>query len=148
MSNKIKLLLAPVNGGPFNCAPAQEIEIERERVLCNDVVLPWERHPHGMSLWVVCSPYGALGAVWAGYEQEALDALVDAGLGDALLVSEADQAAADEDEREEWAHPGNAGEPCDLTDIYVRRVDLAKLPPETLCAFAEARGEGAETLDR
>lgn len=136
----ISLPLSPVNGGPFNCLPAREIELPPERIRCNDVVLPWEYHPHKMRLWVIGNEYGALGAVWASHEQDALDELVDSDLGAGLLIDEAD---ADEDS----ARLGNAGEPANLDNAWLQVVDLAKCAPQTLCLFAEARGNGSSTLD-
>jgi hypothetical protein len=147
MQNTVKLILAPVNGGPFNCLPSREVEVACERVLCNDVVFPWEAHPHGMRLWAVGNEFGIVGAVWAGCEQDALDELVDAGLGDSFLVPEDDQASASEDEQEEWAHLGNAGEPCDLTYAWIQPVDLSRCGAPVLCAFAEARSSASDTLD-
>lgn len=142
------LHLAPVDGGPFNCRPAFSVELEPERILCNDIVLPFESHPHRVRLWVIGNVYGAVGAVWASCEQDAIDELIDSGLGDCFLVSDEDQQTADEPEREGWAHLGNAGEPCDLTDEWIQPVawDL-KRDCELLCRFAEARGANATTLD-
>ena len=66
------------------------IEVEPSRVLCNDVVLPGERNPNHTRLWIVSAAFSNwptfLGAVWADNEQDALDTLIDEGLGEALLV--------------------------------------------------------------
>ncbi len=84
---KTKLHLTPVNCGPFNCLPAREVELEDERILCNDIILPFgEFNPHNVRLWVIGNEFGALGAVWASHEQDALDELVDADLGGGLLM--------------------------------------------------------------
>lgn len=132
---------------PFAQAP-RFVELAPERILCNDIVLPFEHHPHGMKLWVIGHEFGAIGAVWANHEQDALDKLVDSGLGDSLLISEEDQASATDEEREEWAHLGNAGEPADLTHAWIAPVEWdAKRDLELLCLFAEARGLCAENLD-
>lgn len=139
---KIKLSLAPVNGGAFNCPPAREVELEPSRILCNDVILPWETfNPHSVRLWVIGNEFGALGAVWASDQQEAFDILVDAGLGDGLLIEEAD---ADEDS----ARLGNASEPANLDHAWIQLVDLkSEGQTKLLCQFAEARGSQATTLD-
>lgn len=138
---KFTLFLAPVNGGPFNCLPARSVELEPERILCNDIVLPWENHPHKVRLWVIGNEFGALGAVWADCEQDAFDELVDADLGQSLLVDEAD---ADE----ECARLGNAGEPANLDNAWIQNVHWDKTRDcELLCRFAEARGSCADTLD-
>lgn len=139
--NKITLHTAPVNGGPFNCLPARDIELTPERILANDVILPWERHPHGMKLWIIGNEFGALGAVWANHEQDAFDELIDSDLGGGLLIDEAD---ADE----ETARLGNAGEPCDLTHAWIQAVAFDQSRDcQLLCRFAEARGQGSKTLD-
>lgn len=146
---KVILHTAPHNGGPFNCLPAHAWELPPERVLCNDIVLPGENHPHRVGLWVVWNEFGALGAVWAGDEQDALDELVDAGLGEALLVDEETVAKATPEERDEWACLGNAGEPADLTYANLVRVCFDKARDfDVLMAFAEARGDGRTTLGR
>lgn len=138
---KIKLTLNSFNGSPFHRIPARVVELEQERILCNDISFPWESHPHRMRLWVIGNEYGPLGAVWAGHEQDAFDVLVDAGLGGGLLIEEAD---ADEDS----ARLGNAGEPANLDNAWIRTV---RLDPKQDClllvAFAEARGEAVDTLD-
>lgn len=145
---KTKLTLAAVNGGAFNCMPAREIELENESILTNDVVLPWENHPHGMRLWVIGNEYGAVCAVWANHEQDALDEMVDSDLGQAFLIDEKDYEVMSQDEQDECARLGNAGEPCNLDYAWIQPVDLAKLPPETLCRFAEARGACVDNLDK
>lgn len=145
---KTKLSLLPLNRGPFHCLPAREIELENEKILCNNVVLPWGFNPHSVRLYVIGNEFGALGAIWADCDQEAFDILVDESLGESLLVSAEDQEKADESEREEWAHLGNAGEPCDLTNVWVQLVRLEPtLDCQLLCAFAYADGAGQTTLD-
>lgn len=140
---KTTLTLQPVNRGPFNCAPAREIELSDERILCNDIRLPHDRtNYHNVRLWVIGNEYGALCAVWASCEQDAFDAACDAGLLGGLAIEEAD---ADE----EAARLGNAGEPHDLTNAWIQPVRLNGPEDwELVVRFAEARGEGAETLSR
>lgn len=144
-----KLSLLPISVGPFSYIPAREVELEPEKVLCNNIVLPWEFNPYHVRLWVVGGICGPLGAAWAEHEQDALDTLVDAGLGESLLVPEEEVAQATDDDRQEWVHLGNAGEPADLTDVWLQvvRLDPAK-DTQLLCQFAEARGEGSKTLDK
>ncbi len=146
---KTKLNLMAKGGGPFNCMPAREVELPDERILCNDVTLPWDFNPHNTRLWVIGNEYGALAAVWAEGAQDAFDALVDEGLGDTFLVPQEDQDEATEEEREEWAHLGNAGEACDLTHAWIQQVRLDPVQDcELLCAFAEARGAQKTTLEK
>lgn len=140
-THKITLHTAPVNGGAFNCQPAREIELEPERVLCNDVRLPGESHPYNLRLWVIGNEFGALGAVWAACEQDALDELIDSGLGDGLLIEE-------EDADDETARLGNAGEPANLDNAWMQTVAFDPARDwKVLCKFAEARGACAKTLD-
>lgn len=125
------------------------VELAPERILCNHVMLPHDTfNPHNVRLWVIGNEYGALGAVWADCVQDALDELVDSGLGAALLVDDADFAKMEEAEREGLAQLGNAGEYADLQHAWIYPVifDPAKDCP-LMCAFAEARGASASTLD-
>jgi hypothetical protein len=120
----------------------QEIELHSHCILCNDITFPWEFNPHNTRLWIVSNEYGALGAVWAYCEQDALDELVDNDLGNGLLIDEAD---ADED----CCRLGNAGEPANLDYC---RIDQVRLDPaldcQLLCKFAEARGAVYDNLDK
>ncbi len=146
MTNKLTLHLRQQL--PF-AANVPIVELEPERIRCNDIVFPWESHLHGMRLWVVGNEYGALGAVWAGNEQDALDELVDSGLGDGLLCDEAYVAELTEAEREELSHLGNAGEWADLQHAWLAPVVFDKVKDfDLILAFAEARGACADNLDR
>ena len=124
-----------------------EIELEVDRIRCDDIILPGEFNPHNKRLWVTMSRYGALGATWADNMQEALDELVDHDLAGNLLVDENDVSKMSENEQEELSRLGNAGEFCDLTDVDVQPVVFK---PERdwklLCKFAEARGAGVSHL--
>jgi len=145
----MKLHLKPLNGGPFSCLPAREFELKGEEVLCNNIVLPWDFNPHNCRLFVIGYEYGAIAAVWANHEQDALDEIIDSGLGDCLLISEEDQPSASEDEQEDWSHLGNAGEPCDLANVWIQEVRLDPAQDcQLLCSFAEARGACQTTLDK
>ena len=144
---RMKLHLKPLNGGAFNCLPAREIELQDESILCNNIILPWEFNPHKVHLYAIGHEFGAVGAVWASHEQDALDELVDSGLGDSFLISKEDQTSASEDEREDWSFLGNAGEPCDLNNAWIQEVRIDPSQDcQLLCAFAEARGACQNTL--
>jgi len=120
----------------------REVELEAERIACNNIILPWESNYHGVKLYVIGNEYGALGAVWAEHEQDAFDELVDQGMGDGLLIE-------DDEANEEIARLGNAGESADLTHAWIQSVRLdEKLDCRLLCAFAEARGNNSKNLDR
>lgn len=126
--------------------------LDASRVLTNDVVLDGEYNPHNVSLWLVLNEYGALAAVWAGNEQDALDLAVDEGLLDSCSVEgpvsfdEKEQGYFDEDGAAVTLL-GNAGEPFYLDNIGMRRVPQSDMPVNLLVAFAEARGAGASTLE-
>lgn len=129
--------------------PGGTTELGLERILCNDIHLPIPKggfNPHNVRLWVIGNEFGALGAVWASCEQDALDELVDSGLGDGLLVDEDHVKSLDQAEQDELAHLGNAGEPADLTYCWMAEADIANDIP-LLLMFAQARGAGAKTLD-
>jgi hypothetical protein len=145
---KTKLTVLSVNRGPFFNLPSREVELTDDRILANDVRLPFGSNFHDVGLWVIGNEFGAIGAVWASCEQDALDTLVDENLGESLLVDKADVEKADEAEHEEWAHLGNACEPADLTNVWIQRVRLdPKLDCELLCKFAYADGAGLPSLD-
>lgn len=132
--------------GPFPSNP-RFAELEDTDILCNDVVLPGEFNPHNVRLWAIGHEFGAICALWAGCEQDALDELIDQGKGDAFLVPEEEQEEATEEEREEWTSLGNAGEPCDLTHAWIAPVEFEPARDwQLLCRLAEARGNGSETL--
>jgi hypothetical protein len=109
-------------------------------VLTNDVTFDGEYNPHGTKLFVISNEYGYVAAVWASCEQDALDEAVDADLLHCFAIEEAD---ADED----TARLGNAGEPFDLTYCGMHALPQSDMPTALLMAFAEARGEGADSLD-
>jgi hypothetical protein len=122
------------------------------RVLANDVTFDGEFNPHKIGLFVISNEYGAVCAVWASNEQDALDEAVDNGLMDSFAVEgpisfdEKEQADEDEDGIT-VTRLGNAGEPFYLDNCAVSRVSQDDMPVGLMLAFAEARGEGADTLD-
>jgi len=146
---KTKLNLASVNGGSFNCLPAREVEIENERILCNDIRFPWESHPYNLALWVIGNEFGAVCAVWAEHEQGALDCMIDENLGDSFLVSSEDYEKMEQAEKDDCACLGNAGEPCNLDYAWMQKVEFkGERDFKLIAKFAEARGAQAENLDK
>jgi hypothetical protein len=134
---------------PFASVP-RTVELENERILCNDIRFPWESHPRNLRLFVIGNEYGALGAVWADCEQDALDELVNSGLGDGLLLDEETfkDYLEDEDRTEAISYLGNAGEPADLEHCWIGRVEFDKVRDfDLILKFAELRGSGGKTLD-
>lgn len=136
--NKITLHTAPINGGPFNCFPAMVHEIEPDRISGCPVFFPWERSDAD-SLYVICNEYGAMGAVWADNEQDALDELIDAGLGAGIEI---DEPEAD-DENEEVSRAGNDGRAVNLDHCNILRVQFEVTRDwRFMCACHEMRGSG------
>jgi len=91
------------------------VEIDADSVLTNDVVFEGECNPHNVRLWIICNEFGALGAVWASCEQDALDELIDQGLGNSLLVDSKDFDAMSEEEKENCAVWGMLASRATLT---------------------------------
>jgi hypothetical protein len=119
-----------------------EIEIDEDRILCNHVIFPWEFNPHHVCLWVINNRYGYLGAVWASYEQDAFDTLVNENLGDGLLID-----AVRDGMEDKISYLGNAGEPADLSFAGIQKVCfIPERDYKLLCMFAEARGNACSTL--
>jgi hypothetical protein len=144
----MKLTLKSVDRGPFSCMAGREVDLAESLILCNSVTFPWETNRHGTRLFVIGNEFGAIGAVWADCEQDAFDELVDADMGESLLVDDDDKAKATDEEWAEWACLGNAGEPADLTNVWIQIVRLdPALDCQLLCKFAEARGAQQTTLD-
>jgi hypothetical protein len=112
-------------------------------VLCNNIILPWEFNPHNIRLFVIGNVNGALGAVWAESAQDALDKLVDEGLGNALIVPEKGAPA-------DAPRLGNAGETADLTGVWINEVSIMRMDPldaiKLIAFFAEARGAQCDVL--
>jgi hypothetical protein len=128
-------------------APAREVELEAERILCNDVHLPHDRgsNYHNVRLWVLGNQFGAMGAVWASCEQDAIDELIDKDLAGGILIDEKDIDEEDED----VSRGGNAGEPYDSQYLWMNEVEFnPERDWKVLCMFAEARGAAHDNLDQ
>ncbi len=125
------------------------VELEDDKILLNNVIFPWEFNPHGVRLWVIGNEFGPIGAVWADCEQDAMDELVDQNLGDCFLVPEEELAKMNDDEKEELAHLGNAGEAADLQHAWMAEVLFnGQRDFRLMMAMAEGRGSCDETLYR
>jgi hypothetical protein len=106
-----------------------EAEYKGHRFTDKDVVDPdrdwiWagSYNPNKVRPWLIYNEYGTLAVVFASHESDALDAAVDAGKMESCRVPNEDVDAMSEEEQEELAFLGNAGEPHDLT--YVGVVEL------------------------
>jgi hypothetical protein len=142
---KVTLHTAAVDGGPFNCRPAMVHELDPDKVLTNDVVLPWESHPHGTRLYVIGHEFGALAALWAESEQDAMDILCDQGLSDPFLVEDHEMSIPHDDGT--LTALGNAGDLHNLNHAWCLPVawDMAR-DVQALAKFAEARGASHDNL--
>ena len=59
----------------------REIEVDADRILCNDIVLPCDAaYMQKTKLWVIWNEFGPMGAVRADNDQDALNLLVDSDL--------------------------------------------------------------------
>ena len=131
----------------------QAHELKPEKILTNDVCFPWEGHPSRPKLWLIGNEFGAIAALWAGCEQDALDALCDQGLSGGLSATdepERPEVSNHDDEHDLWeariTRLGNAGEPHNLDDLWMATVNLEEATPELLCKLAEARGANVDNL--
>lgn len=125
---------------PFSAAPVS-VELEDERILCNDIQLPTDGlHPGPVKLWVIGNEYGAMGAVWASCEGDAIDELIDQDLARGILIEE-------EDADEETARGGNASEPYDTEHLWMAPVSFDPARDfKTIVRLAEARGACVKNL--
>lgn len=121
------------------------VELENDRILCNNIIFEREFNPHNVRLFVIGNEYGALGAVWASHDQEAIDTLVDEKLGDGILL---DPKEMTEEELSGCATAGNTSEPIDSDHLWIEVVEFDKIRDfEVLMKFAEARGANVKNLD-
>lgn len=132
---------------PFAQNPAFA-ELEGERIRTNDVMLPASidaasrYNPHNVRLWVIGHTFGAVCAVFASHEQDALDAACDAGELDAWIAE--DQNRDDES----LTALGNAGELFDLSDAWIGEASFDPARDILLIsALCRAAGAGEDHLE-
>jgi len=143
---KHTLHVSESKGGLFN-RPAQAFELEVEKILANHVIFANEFNPHNVRLWIVGNEYGAMFALWAGNEQDALDTACDENLMESFLVDDTVELATYEEEGVDLTPLGNAGELHNLESLWMREVELSPARDcPLMLAFAEARGGCYETL--
>lgn len=135
---------------PFAQNPAL-CEIEGERIVCNDVMLPGaidaasRYNPHNIRLWLIGHVFGAVCATFASCEQDALDAACDAGKLDSFM---AEDQTDNDNENEAMAALGNASELFDLSDMWMGEVAFdAARDILLITALARAAESGADTLE-
>lgn len=141
MKSKVTIHTLPVNAGPFNCRPAMTHEIEADRIAGCPIFFPWEGRHGADNLYVICNEFGAMGAVWADNEQDALDELIDANLGGGIEIDEPEDIS--EDEMDGISRAGNDGRAVNLDHCTILVADFKpERDWELLCAFHEMRGSG------
>lgn len=129
---------------PFSQNP-RFAELDGEAILLNDVNLPGHiehtYNPHNVTLWVIGHEHGALCAVWANCEQDALDEAVDAGMLDCLMADEQDH------DNEDLTPLGNASELFDLNSVWMGEVEFdAARDIKLIVTLVRQSAEGDDTL--
>lgn len=123
--------------------------IKEDMVFCDNFIRPFAYNPHNVKLWIFGNEYGAICAIWASCEQNALDAMLDNGL-EHFLVSASDYETMSEEEKESLCYLGNASEPCDLTYAWCESwvCDLNnKNDFDIIAKFIIAEDRSEDTLD-
>lgn len=137
---------------PFAFAQNPEFcELEGAQIRCNDVMLPAAfdassaYNPHKIRLWVVGHTYGAVHAVFAEHAQAALDELADCGALDFCQWADGD---GNPDGGDCFSRLGNAGEPFDLSEVWMGEVVFeAARDIKLIVALARASEAGADYLE-
>ena len=137
----------------------QTVMLEAKDIICNDVNLPKEFdevsnfNPYNIRLWVIGNEYGAVCAIFASHEQDALDNACDANAMESFLVTN------EEDLKEYHSHDagvtgpdyaalGNASELHDLNNCWIAEVDLqANRDIMFIVKLARASEGGHNNLD-
>lgn len=135
---------------PFAFAQNPEFcELEGSQIRCNDVMLPAAfdtastYNPRKIRLWVVGHAYGAVHAVFASHDQDALGELADCGALDFCQVAD-DLSVGDTT----VCRLGNDGEPFNLSDFWLGEVAFkAARDIKLIVALARASEAGADYLD-
>jgi len=122
-----------------------EYSLVPESVLSNNVIFGGEYNPHNVRPWIIGNEYGAICLVWAENEQEALDVMVDSGLGDSFLIDEYD---TDVEDLGDYSFLGNAGEVADLSNAWIVEVEIMKQSMEVIIMFAKAVGANVDDLSQ
>lgn len=106
--------------------------LDAEKILCNEEpILPGDHHPYKMRLWVIGHEFGAICAVWATNDQDALDNAVNLNMLDCFLAETQDY------EDENLTPLGNAGELFNLNLCWMFPVEFKiERDWELLKAFA------------
>ena len=112
--------------GPFFSVPSS-VELPGDKIALNNVILP--RHidkensfnPHNVKLYAIGHEFGAICAVWASNQQDALDEACDLGLLDCFLYED---QSPENYESGDFVALGNAGELFDLQHAWLGVVEF------------------------
>jgi len=131
---------------PFSHCPVSA-ELSIDKIYANDVILPRSidsdcgMNPHNVRLWVIGHEFGAICAVWASNEQDALDTAVDLNMLDCLIADDQDY------DDETLVSLGNAGELFDLSYAWIGEVQFEALRDiQLIVALVRASEAGLGTL--
>jgi len=131
---------------PFSHCPVSA-ELSIDKIYANDVILPrgidsdCGMNPHNVRMFVIGHEHGAICAVWAGNEQDALDTAVDLKAIDCLMADDQNY------EDESLTALGNAGELFDLSYAWVGEVQFeAQRDIQLIVALVRASEAGLDTL--
>ncbi len=114
-------------------------QVAFNKILCNNIRLPIDGNSQ-TKLYVIGNQFGAIGAVWASCEGDAIDELIDRDMAGGILISE--DRATDNTPR-----GGNDSQPYDDEYTWIAEVEFNPVRDwDILLLFAEARGAGHETL--
>lgn len=142
---------------------ANEFNLEGEHIICNDVMLPGDidsdarYNPHNVRMWLIGHYHGAVCAIFASTEQDALDEACDKGQLESFQVSEEEtQAYHEACDPDTGEHPdginytglGNASELHDLDDMWIAEVEFkADRDIALIVKLARASEGGHDNLD-
>jgi len=131
---------------PFSHCPVSA-ELSIDKIFANDVIFPSNIesdcgiNPHNVRLWVIGHEFGAICAVWASHEQDALDTAVDMSALDCLMAEEQNY------DDESLTSLGNASELFDLSHAWIGEVQFnASRDIELVVALVRAHEAGLDTL--
>lgn len=134
MSKTIKFVVDSTKG----------IKLDADDVIVNDPVLDGEPNPNRRKMFVIQSPYGAVCALWADHEEDALDEAADRGLLEVFEIT--DMPYHQFTNGNDGVPLGNESRPFDLQDCRIYAVELANIPENTKKAIRLIRDQCADNL--
>ena len=130
------------------CQNPRIVELEGEKIITNDVMLSStidassRYNPHNVRMFVIGHEFGAICAIFASSEQDALDSAVDADMLDCLKAENQDY------DDESLASLGNASELFDLSNAWIGSVEFDPARDILLItALVRASESGADSLE-